>query len=68
MKDSEGNDYHALFKKGAENKVLIYFAGGGVSINKETARDDTYNTKNGTTRYAGKYHDEYGRSCFRCRE
>ena len=45
MKDSEGNDYHALFKKGAENKVLIYFAGGGVSINKETARDDTYNTK-----------------------
>ena len=45
MKDSEGNDYHAFFKKGTENKVLIYFAGGGVSINEETARDDTYNTK-----------------------
>lgn len=45
MKDSEGNSYHALFKKGSENKVMIYFAGGGVSINEETARDDTYNTK-----------------------
>lgn len=45
MKDSEGNGYHALFKKGTENKVLIYFAGGGVSINEETARQDTYNTR-----------------------
>lgn len=45
MKTSEGKSYHALFKKGNENKVMIYFAGGGVSINEETARDDTYNTK-----------------------
>ena len=45
MKDSEGNSYHALFKKGSENKVMIYFAGGGVSTNEETARNDTYNTK-----------------------
>lgn len=45
MKDSEGGSYHALFKKGSENKVMIYFAGGGVSVNEETARDDTYNTK-----------------------
>lgn len=45
MKDSEGNRYHALFKKGSENNVMIYFAGGGVSINEETARDDTYNTR-----------------------
>lgn len=45
MKDSEGGEYHALFRKGSENKVMIYFAGGGVSINEETARDDTYNTK-----------------------
>lgn len=45
MKDSEGNSYHALFKKGSENNVLIYFAGGGVSVNEETAKDDTYNTK-----------------------
>lgn len=45
MKDSEGNGYHAFFKKGSENKVLIYFAGGGVSINEETAKNDNYNTK-----------------------
>ena len=44
MKDSEGGSYHALFKKGSENNVMIYFAGGGVSVNEETARDDTYNT------------------------
>ena len=45
MKDSEGGSYHALFKKGSSNGVLVYFAGGGVSVNEETARDDTYNTK-----------------------
>lgn len=44
MKDSEGHSYHAFFKKGSSDKVMIYFAGGGVSINEETARDDTYNT------------------------
>lgn len=45
MKDSEGGSYHALFKKGSENNVMVYFAGGGVSLNEETARDDTYNTR-----------------------
>ena len=45
MKDSQGGSYHALFKKGAENKVMLYFAGGGVSVNEETAREDTYNTR-----------------------
>lgn len=45
MKDSEGNGYHALFKKGKENSIMVCFAGGGVSINEETARDDTYNTR-----------------------
>ena len=45
MKDSEGHKYHALFKKGSENNVLVYFAGGGVSVNEEMAKDDTYNTK-----------------------
>ena len=45
MKDSEGHCYHALFKKGSENKVMVYFAGGGVSLNEETARNDTYNTR-----------------------
>ena len=44
MKTSEGGEYRAFFKKGSENKVMVYFAGGGVSINEETARDDTYNT------------------------
>lgn len=45
MKTSEDDRYRAFFKKGSENKVLIYFAGGGVSVNEETARDDIYNTK-----------------------
>lgn len=45
MKDSEGHSYHALFKKGSADKVMIYFAGGGVSVNEETARNDTYNTR-----------------------
>lgn len=44
MKTSEGDKYRALFKKGSENKVLIYFAGGGVSVNEDMAREDTYNT------------------------
>lgn len=39
MKTSEGGKYRAFFKKGSENKVMVYFAGGGVSINEETARD-----------------------------
>lgn len=45
IKDSEGGSYHALFKKGSENKVMLYFAGGGVSVNEKSARDDTYNTR-----------------------
>ena len=45
MKDSEGHSYHALLKKGSENKVMIYFAGGGVSVDEVSAREDTYNTK-----------------------
>lgn len=45
MKTSEGGKYRCFFKKGSENKTMVYFAGGGVSINEETARDDTYNTK-----------------------
>ena len=45
MKDSEGGEYHALFRKGSANKVMIYFAGGGASFNEQTAREDGYNTK-----------------------
>lgn len=42
MKNSEGGRYHAFFKKGTENRVMLYFAGGGLSINEETARNGTY--------------------------
>lgn len=45
MKSSDGSKYSALFKKGRENKVIVYFAGGGVSVNEEMAREETYNTK-----------------------
>ena len=45
MKTSEGDRYRAFFKKESSNKVLIYFAGGGVSVNEDMAKDDTYNTK-----------------------
>ena len=44
MKTSEGDPYRAFFKKGSENKVMVYFSGGGVSINEEAARSDTYFT------------------------
>ena len=40
---SDGSQYKAFFKKGSENKVLIYFAGGGVSISAETAKEDMFN-------------------------
>ena len=39
---SDGSQYKAFFRKGSENKVLVYFAGGGVSINAETAKEDMY--------------------------
>lgn len=45
MKASDGSSYHAFFKKGSDNKVMVYFAGGGVSVNEEMARNETYNTK-----------------------
>ena len=44
MTTSEGGKYRASFKKGSENKVMVYFAGVGISINEETTKDDTYNT------------------------
>ena len=39
---SDGSQYKAFFRKGSENKVLVYFAGGGISINAETAKEDMY--------------------------
>ncbi|WP_394514168.1 pectin acetylesterase-family hydrolase [Priestia aryabhattai] len=43
MKSSDGSGYRAFFKKGSENKILVYFAGGGVSVSEETAKEDMYN-------------------------
>lgn len=36
-KDSEGNEWHGLLKLGTENKLVVYFFGGGVSITGETS-------------------------------
>lgn len=44
MTTSEEGKYRASFKKGSENKVMVYFAGVGVSIDEETTKDDTYKT------------------------
>ena len=45
-----GEQWHGLFKKGSENKVMIYFYGGGVSVDNHSAAnpDEFYNT-NGAT-------------------
>ena len=40
---SDGSPYRALYKQGSAKRVLIYLAGGGVSINEETAAGDFYN-------------------------
>jgi len=42
MVTSTGNPYRAFFKQGSENKVMIYFAGGGASFNEETAKDSSF--------------------------
>ena len=34
---SDGSEWHGIFKKGTENKVVVYFFGGGVSITSETS-------------------------------
>ena len=34
---SDGSEWHGIFKKGTENKVVVYFFGGGVSITPETS-------------------------------
>ena len=42
--DSVGDPWHGLVRVGTENKVLVYFYGGGVSVNEATAAmgDDMY--------------------------
>ncbi|MBR2161236.1 MAG: hypothetical protein IJ924_02385, partial [Bacteroidaceae bacterium] len=34
---ANGDPYHALFRKGKENKLIVYFFGGGVSVDEYTA-------------------------------
>ena len=36
-KSSDGSEWHGLYRKGTENKVFIFFYGGGVSFNEETS-------------------------------
>ena len=36
-KSSDGSEWHGIFRKGTENKVAVYFFGGGVSITPETS-------------------------------
>ena len=36
--EADGTGWHGVFRKGTENKLLVYFFGGGVSINEETEK------------------------------
>ena len=36
-RSSDGSEWHGIFRKGTENKVVVYFFGGGVSITPETS-------------------------------
>ena len=38
---SDGSEWHGIFRKGKENKVVVYFFGGGVSITPETSEVGT---------------------------
>ena len=40
-KSSDGSEWHGLIRIGTENKVVVYFFGGGVSINGYTSRRGT---------------------------
>lgn len=37
-KSSNGKEWHGILRKGSENKLVVYFFGGGVSITEETSR------------------------------
>ena len=38
---SDGSEWHGIFRKGSENKLVVYFFGGGVSITPETSEGGT---------------------------
>lgn len=40
-KSSDGSEWHGFFRKGIENKLVVYFFGGGVSVNEYTASHST---------------------------
>lgn len=40
-KSSDGSGWHGIFRKGSENKAVVYFFGGGVSITGETSESGT---------------------------
>ena len=37
-KSSDGSEWHGLIRVGSKNKVIVYFFGGGVSINEYTSK------------------------------
>lgn len=37
-KSSNGKEWHGILRKGSENKLVVYFFGGGVSITEETSK------------------------------
>ena len=37
-KSSDGSEWHGLIRVGSKNKVIVYFFGGGVSINESTSK------------------------------
>ena len=38
-KSSDGSEWHGLLRLGKENKVMVFFYGGGVSLNEETSKN-----------------------------
>ena len=43
MLTAKGNQYKAFFRKGSENKVMVYFAGGGSNVDEYTAKNKMFN-------------------------
>ena len=41
-KSSDGSEWHGIFRKGKENKVFIFFYGGGMTFNENTSLNKPY--------------------------
>ena len=52
-KSSDGSEWHSLIRLGTENKMVVYFFGGGVSITGETSEGgkEFYATTAGAQRF-----------------